>query len=434
MDLSKVKDILKIVKEKLSIFRNNMPLLISVIIAFAAVLLFVPAQLLSSGLKKEIQEKSIAGLANKLNILKNNPVSKTQLEEAQKSLDEITKDTNEIELEALHSTQRELLSPNIFNLDPNDANSTFSPSVFYDFGRIYCDKIDEFIAAHNARTCPTQTELDNELQASGVNSLLQPGGIGGFGGSNYDTMDMQQKIQGMLVDQVCKKRALESFVYIEPTQISGYDFWAQFKYSSWDEDIINCWFSQLGYWVIQDVFDTIVKLNTGHESLIDAPIKRLMTISFSDYDTLSVGTGLGGQGAGMVKKYTDRPQYVFSTDSIPKETLTGRYCGEDYDVIHFRVRFVVRTKDFMRVIQELCSAKEHKYIDESKQVHTYKHNQITILGMSLRSVDMNSTKHELYRYGDDNVSELELSCEYLFYVNAYLPFMPKPVQKLFGGI
>lgn len=435
MNLSKVKDILKIVLEKLSIFKNNVPLLISLIIAFAAIVLFVPTQLLSSGLKKEIQEKSIVDQANKLNSLKNRTVSKPQLEDAQNSLDEITKDANSIELQALHSTQRELLSPNIFNLDPNDANSTFSQSqsVFYDFGRKYCGKIDEFTTEHNARICPTKTELQNELKASGIDSLLQPGG-GVLGGSSYDSTEMQDKIKGMLIDQLCKKRALESFVYIDPFQISGYGFWEQYRYNSWDEDITNCWFSQLGYWIIQDIFDTIVDLNKGHESLVDAPVKRLMRFSFSDYTTSFTGSAPINRGAGMTVTYNDRPEYVFSTENIPKETLTGRYCSEDYDVIHFKVKFVISTKDFMRVVQELCSAKEHKYIDKSKQEHTYKHNQITILGTSLKSVDMNNKNHELYRYGDDNVSELELSCEYLFNVKAYFSLMPKPVQNLFGSM
>ncbi len=431
MDLSKVKDVLKTVLEKLSIFKNNVPLMISVIIAFAAILLFVPSQLLSSGLKKEIQEKSITGLGNKLNALKNNIVSKQQLEDAQKSLDEVTDANNSLYSQALQSTQRELLNDNIFKLDPNDANGTFSPSIFYAFGRTYCDKIDEFIAEHNARLCPTQTEINNDLKESGINSLLQPGA---GGASGYDATQMQDTIQGMMIDQVCQKRAQASFVYIDPYTISGYDFWAQYKYSSWEEDITNGWFSQLGYWVIQDVFDTIVGMNTSHESLIDAPIKRLMSVTFSDNYASTGTTGQPGRNSSMVKKYTDRPYYIFSTDSIPKETLTGRYCGEDYDVIHFKVKFVINTKDFMRVVQELCSAKEHKYIDKSKQVHTYKHNQITVLGTSLRSVDMKNENHKLYRYGDDNVSELELTCEYLFNVKAYLPLMPMPVQKLFSGM
>ena len=52
MDLPNYKDVLKIVLEKLSVFRNNVSLLISVIIALVGLLLFVPTQLLSSSLNK----------------------------------------------------------------------------------------------------------------------------------------------------------------------------------------------------------------------------------------------------------------------------------------------------------------------------------------------------------------------------------------------
>ena len=427
MNLPNFKDVLKIVLGKLSIFRRNVPLLISVIIAFVGILLFVPTQLLSSGLKKEIQQKSISPLLNPLERLE--PVSKSDLETSQKNFDKISKDANSISTMAVETVERELLSDKIFKPNSNDANSTFSQSLFYDFGRKYRDNIDKFISSHNARNCPTETELKNELKASGVDTILQQGG-----GTNmyaYNNMENQQNIEGMMAEQICKKRAMSTYVYIDPMSISGYGFWKQYNFTSWDEDIANCWFSQLAYWVIEDVFDTIVTMNDGQESLVNAPIKRLMRINFSDFGSSATSSStirkVTAQG-----KYTDRPQYVLSNVDIPKETPTGRYSNDNYDVIHFKVAFVIRTKDFMRVIQELCSAKEHKYIDQSNQTHIYKHNQITVLDTSLRSVNMNSEQHNFYWYGEENVSVLELTCEYLFNVKGYLNLMPEPVKKMFN--
>ena len=170
-------------------------------------------------------------------------------------------------------------------------------------------------------------------------------------------------------------------------------------------------------------------MDKGNKSLVTAPIKRLMRVTFSDEGLQSSGS----VNSAMSVRYTDRPKYIFSTDDIPKQTLTGRYSGEYYDVIHFKVAFVINTKDYLRVLKELCSAKEHKYIDSDKQTHTYKHNQITVLNSDLRSVDMRSQNHEYYRYGDDNVSVLELTCEYLFNVKGYESMMPQAVSKIFTG-
>jgi hypothetical protein len=432
MNLPNFKDILKIVSEKLSVFRNNVPLLVSVIIALAGILLFVPTQLLSSGLKKEINQKSVVELASVLTNVKQHPVSSAQLEAEQKRLDKISNDANSIELLAIQTTQRQLLSDSIFKLDPNDANSTFSPqSIVYEFGRLYRNGIDEFIKTHNARSGPEQDELERELQASGIDNIMSPAGVLG---RSYDTRASHENIQGMMVDQICRKIAESTYVYIDPLQISGYEFWSQFTYGSWDEDIQNCWYSQLGYWVIQDLFDTIVAMNKGHESLVTAPVKRLMKVTFSD-DTAGVTSSGSGKTTGtgsIVKTYTDRPRYIFSDDEFPKETLSGRYSDVNYDVIHFKATFVINTQDYPRFVRELCSAKEHKYTDKSGQTHTYKHNQITLLDASIRAADMKSENHQLYQYGDDNVSEVELTCEYLFNVKGYLDVMPKIVKDYLG--
>ena len=425
MNIPNFKDILKIVLEKLSIFRNNVPLLVSVIIALVALLLFVPTQLLSSSLTKEIQEKSI-NIAKRIPLLKEKNVSSDKLKAAQESLDKLAGDANSIELKAIQTTQRELLNDVIFTLDPND--STFSQTIFYDFGRRYRSAIDEFIQSHNVSLCPTKADIENEMNSAGISNILQSTATGM--GRTFNSMTDEENIQGIIVDQICRKRAESAFVYIDPYAISGYEFWTDYEYTSWNEDIQNCWYSQLGYWVIEDIFDTIVAMNKGHDSLLTAPVKRLMKINFSDETSLI----RVGNISANAEKYTDRPRYVFSNVTIPKETLTGRYCNEQFHVIHFKISFVINTKDFMHLVRELCSAKEHKYTDESGQTHTYKHNQITVLGTSVRSVDTRSTDHELYRYGDDeSVSEIELTCEYIFNKKGYEEIMPKPVKSLFNS-
>lgn len=431
MNLPNYKDVLKIVLEKLAVFRNNVPLLISVIIALIGLLLFVPTQLLSRNLQNQMQQESIAKLAEPLRNVKANPITPDQVKQVEDNFNKLSADANAIEMEAVNSTKRELLNPAIFHLDPNDPNGTVALSIFYDFGKRYCGKIDDFIKSHNARLCPTETEITTELENSGINSLTTQARR-----SAYDNRDQVDNMKGIMVDEICQNRAKSASIYIDPYAISGYDFWSQFSYSSWTDDIENCWYSQLGYWVIEDIFDTIAAMDKGHDSLMDAPVKRLMKITFSDTTASKAAAPVpvGVVGVNPSVTYNDRPSYVLSTDKIPKDTPTGRYSDENHDVIHFKVTFVVVSGDTMRLIRELCSAKEHEYVDKSGQTQHYKHNQISVLGMVKKSVDMKSDEHKYYRYGDENVSEVELTCEYLFNKKGYDDIKPQSVKEFLGEI
>jgi len=60
----------------------------------------------------------------------------------------------------------------------------------------------------------------------------------------------------------------------------------------------------------------------------------------------------------------------------------------------------------------------------------FKHNQITILETSIRPIDPQDKGHNLYRYGEDAVVELELVCEYLLHRESYEQIKPKTVTQL----
>ncbi len=83
---------------------------------------------------------------------------------------------------------------------------------------------------------------------------------------------------------------------------------------------------------------------------------------------------------------------------------------------------------------ELCNAKEHifKGFSGQQQQRTYKHNQITILESNFGAVEPYATEHELYRYGEDAVVELELICEYIFNRRGYDEIKPASVMEALG--
>ena len=445
MNLPNFKDILK----KLSVFKNK-SLLIPVVIGMVSILLFIPTQLISSGLKKKVQKESISNGHLKVKSLRQKAVSDELLKMKEDQLKTRANDANEIKRLAIQTTQRQFLFHNIF--DVNDPNS-LSSLIFLQFGQRYIDGIDKLTANASAGDCPTKTELTRAIEESGANSRFRGGGLGTYDSAPSAPMSMimsgpgqsginsfrgiriRSELEKVVIDQVCQRRAGEVSFYVNPTDLSGYEFWNEY-----DINILNvyavedCWYYQLAYWVIDDIFETFNSFNSGHDNVLSAPAKRIMTLSFTmdlnrsrrtrrSRNRRSTGTG--------TSRNDDRPNYVIETNRETKltETCTGRYCDDDIDVIHFNVVCVVGIKDIMPFMKELCSVKEHQHTDESGQTHTYKHNQITILETKSTSVNKENPDHNCYRYGDGGVVELDLICEYIFNKKSYEEYKPESVKQ-----
>lgn len=455
MDLSNLKNSL----QKLSIFKNK-SLLIPIIIMLVGILLFIPTLLISSELNKKIQKESIDKALNQIKRLQQKGVSEKLLEVKKEKLEARSNDANEIKALAVETTQRQFLLPSVFDVnDPNKLSSV----IFRQFGQKYREQIEQLITnasiagAKRAGDCPTQTELNRAIEQTGATrsrmgrgmDLYDMGGRGAMpntlrrpsaGRSPLIGMRMMSEVERLIVDQVCRERAQEISFYVTPSELSGYTFWENYDLNTKKTEAVeDCWYYQLAYWVIEDIFDTITTMNADYNNVLDAPVKRLMRVNFT-MDTSRGGMGFARVNRGRLRATTgdneDRPRYVISTDKKTwlTEPCTGRYCNDEIDVIHFDVVCVVSTKDFMPFIQELCSAKEHRYVDQSGQEHTYKHNQITILETNFASVDKEDvTQHNNYCYGDGGAIELDLICEYVFYKEAYENVKPISVKQTLLG-
>ncbi len=154
MDIPNFRDIL----QKLSVFKNNVSLLVSVIIGLVSILLFIPTQLMSGRLKGQIQQESISK-GSRIRTLP--PVSREQWREEEKRQIEYANDANEIAKLAKQSTQRELLSYEIFP-KPTD----LSTLIFKKFGQRFREGVDELIARANAGDCPTDVEIKRGVENS----------------------------------------------------------------------------------------------------------------------------------------------------------------------------------------------------------------------------------------------------------------------------
>lgn len=454
----------KDVLQKLSVFKNNMPLLISTIVALISILLFVPTHLLRAKVKAQVQSESVSQW-RKIEAIKRDPVEPVTAESLEQRIKAHAADANQITALARQTTMRELLSYDIFP-EP-DPNRGVSGLTFVEFGRQFRSRIDELIKEVNGGTCPTQVEIENHLEDSAVRANRRPGmGMGmvmpGEFGDPYATGMMPRRlgalpgttgfrteVDRMIIDNFCEQRARSLSVYVNPIDIAGYTRWENYKFDpNIPKAVKDTWYHQLSYWVIEDIFKTIKKINKGH-NILTAPVKRFQSISFtmglkrpgSRRSSTAVIRAIGGRKKKAdSQEEADRPFYVIEDRDGLTESLTARYSKPEpenpVDVIHFSLTVVVANKDILTFLQELCSAKEHEfrgYPDGTGSPQTFKHNQITVLEMKSGAVNEYSPDHINNRYGDDSVSVLDLICEYIFYKEGYEPIKPQVVKNELAG-
>ena len=465
---------------KLGALKNYMNLLVPLILVVVAGLLFVPTALLSGWLREKVKTESISR-ASTLDKLAEEPLSRDQYLEERKYQQAYAEDANRIERMARQTSQRELLSYRIFP-SPTDT----SVLIFEEFGKRFRAGIEEQIAQLKGHDAPTEAELMEHVQAiqGGQSTLADPTyyGVGGGGGRVSITggtgrresarqampgvYDAASQVVGQIVDAVCQDRAKGSGLYVSPTSVAGYNFWTGYRYVDTNEAVSDCWYWQLGYWVVQDVFDTVAQCNAGSRSVLDAPVKRLTRVGFTRADMASMGMGAYGSVATAMDgtQTQPRPQYVLSPYGGLTPPCTGRISKGDIHVIHFSVAFVVRAASVMDVMRSLCSAKEHRFLgaDGHQPLNVFKHNQITVLESSVRAVEAGSSSlgdmggiyqygymggmgagmgdgsmgvsHLLYRYGQDAVVELDLVCEYLLDRPGYEALLPDAVKKVLDSV
>jgi len=448
MEIPNFKDILS----KLSVFKNK-ALLIPVVIFMLGLLLFIPTQLMSTRLIAQVEDESVTKGFNKVRSLLKSSVSEEELNNKKAQLDTRIKDANQIALLAKQTTQRQLLNNNIF--DVNDPNS-LPGLVFLQFGKEFIGGIDKMIAGANAGDCPTQAELNREIDKSGVKSRSMMGmGMDAMYESRITEAPrpggqmrtptpgeaflptgprIMSELEKVVVDQISRKRAEGISFYVTPTELAGYTFWQGYDINVQKiQAVEDCWYYQLAYWVIEDVFQTINSMNSGHENVLIAPVKRLERLNFNIKSEFAFMRR--GSFGNKANENDDRPKYVISSDkeTMLSEPCTGRYCDDNIDVIHFNLVCIVNTKDFMPFMKELCSAKEHQYIDESGQTHTYKHNQISIIESKIYSVDKEDYNNAYYVYGDGGIVELDLICEYVLKKEGYEHLKPESIKTALLG-
>lgn len=267
MDVSKFKGII----QKVSFIRDYSSLVVPIVILLVAAILFIPTQLISAKLREQMGKESVQGGGNKVKQLSKEVVPVKQWEKERDYQQVYVDDANQIALLARRSSERELLSYKVFP-EPNEK----SPQIFKDFGKQFRSKIEQMLERINALDCPAETELQAHLDSA--KSLSRTGTQTSSAGSS--------ERDNLVKDELCRERAASIHVYVNPADLSGYDFWNEYEYVGANQATEDCWYWQLGYWITEDIINTVGVMDSGSSSVLTSPVKRVMSVSFREAITI----------------------------------------------------------------------------------------------------------------------------------------------------
>jgi hypothetical protein len=194
----------------------------------------------------------------------------------------------------------------------------------------------------------------------------------------------------------------------------------------------------MALWVYSDIIETIKQMNSGSTSVSDSPVKRLLSVSFTEPVLISPG-GSSDSRRRSSRGDTDSFSYIIEEEEPPMGTVpwTGRNCNDFMDVIHFSFSVIVSSDQVMPFIDELCKGKEHSfrkgYSPDGELVTGLTHNQITVLDYDhLAESKDEGDRGNYYRYGKDAVLRVSFVCEYVFVREGYDAIKPDSIKELLG--
>ncbi len=408
--------------DKIKIFvKKYISLIIPGAILVLAILLLIPTWLIGGSIKEKMQ-KRVRELES-INRMVDDIPSQSQYEQEKSYQDKLEQQANAIEQSLIATSQRELISYKVLP-EPQDTSTL----LFVDFGEEYRRVLGDLVGSIGALDAPTSAEIRN-VTSRGADTG------GGRGRGRYSSRRGGQ--EDPLAKALAQKRANETSVYANPDIFKWYNFWEDYQYVGPDTALKDVWYSQVAYWIYEDVIKSIGAVNGDSQRVSDSAVKRLIGVSFTETSPDYASTT---ERRSTSSTSGDIFEYVKEDDEVSilgVKPWTGRYTNDDLDVIHFSVSVIAGARSIDQFIMELCKGKEHTfrkdYNPDGERV-TLEHNQITVLNYKHSAIDQDGPEHDYYVYGDEAVVRLDLVCEYFFYKEGYAAVKPEPIKILTGEL
>ncbi len=399
-----------------------MMLVVPCSILIVAILLFVPLLMAKGSLAKDMDE-SVKDGKTVVSLDKRTPPS-GQFKVEREYQNAFDADAVTIEDLAKQTTERTLITYDVF---PKPVDS--SNQIFPAFGEVYREEVRNLMKALGANDAPSDQEIKTATQRLGGGTAR-----GSYYGGRSSGRGNQDAARDAVVDMLCQTRADGISVYAATSVFKWYDYWNGFEFTSKKDAIDDCWYSQLSFWIYEDIVKAIQAMNSGSTTVTDpkSRVKRLIGISFdspADYSDRRRDSGVSG----------DQPEYVtdLTAGLLAVVPWTARICDDHIDVIHFSVSVIMDVRSVPLFFKELTTEKTHQFKGYPKgdgEDQTFKHNQITILKYSQQSLDLAEKRHEYYRYGNGALVRLDMICEYILDRGGYDEIKPEQIKQFLGQV
>ncbi|MBN1844975.1 MAG: hypothetical protein JW810_04790 [Sedimentisphaerales bacterium] len=449
----------------MNFIKKRLFMILCIAVVVLGIGIFAAGMMVSAGNAKK--SETIKTQLDQVGGLRTKAVSNAELEQAQRNAEMAQEQMETIQQVIRQTSRRPLLYEPIFPKLNNEVEKDFH---FREFGLRYCDFIDRLLKQLNAGTCPTEQEEEQLADKFYQDNLQNAPGQG--------TADLryQERFQiEKLINELRRKRAQEISVYADGDAFCCYGYWKSLPRQSIPM-YLDSWFSQIAAWVQEDVVASILEVNRSANSVLDAPIKRLIEISFTGTPpqgeptvdpskTISRATSsrftlrTKGRQTGATRRLGDNarmlPAYVkpkaapassslysamatasSATAAVQYENILAipfsQHATNDViDVVQFEVGVVIDSaslQDFILALQSekvtLATALDGTPRNQNRR------NQITVLQVDVEPIDIQAEKDAGYFYGGGSLQVLRVTGEYIFFHKGYQDWMPQPVVDI----
>lgn len=331
---------------------------------------------------------------------------------------------------------------------------------YEEFSKRYRDLIDSFIVKLNAGDRPTKDEEERAIeklnetnqQPSTTNQYPPRSKPRRRTGTTAAGRSLSAKNQEKIREDLRKRRATEISIYANSQSFCAYDYHYNDVLRTekdYETQLLSSWFTQIAAWIQQDVVDAIVKLNHQSETVEQAPIKRLIEISFSG-DQVSEGSTDSRSGASSYRRRSASMvgrRFANSEKFLPcyvvknkKDFISGHIAtpftnhtsNDMFDVVQFEVGVIIDTRNISDFINALQSEKVD-LLTTNSDLNSLGRNQITVLDFQIEPLDLENENKAGYYYGTGSLCVLSVAAEYLFFNDkqtTYEQKKPQPIREL----
>lgn len=282
------------------------------------IMIFLIGNLVAAGNKTE--REKIQQICQEVDILAGKTVHENVIAKINENISLIDEDRKETLNLIKKTTARPLLYPEVFEEDISVAD------LYVHYGRFaerYCLAVEDLINRLNGGDKLNEAEEEkirlDYLQKTG--SVISDPSGGVFG----TAVGVEQGRINKTIEGKRKDRAESIAIYATTNAFCCLSHWQARPSDERAKMIPEIWYTQIAYWIQEDVVGAIKQINDNSNSVFNSPVKRLLGIAFGGQAPESVTTLASASARGAVASsigttaseefQTILPCYVISSSS-----------------------------------------------------------------------------------------------------------------------